>query len=186
MTVPSLSDTSRAQHTTLASTHETRALGGSSGVDRHDATTGKIAEAAKDFEAVLLRQMLSALERTTKVSCQGSSMAGQQTYGALVVETVADAIASAGGIGMADLIAGALAPRAGLTTARVSAGSGAADPNQRIDPVAAARSSPGAEGPQNSPQGLSPHAVPKAEIRATSSRLEGSWSIGGSDEDQHV
>ena len=63
----------------------------------------RIKEAAKQFEAVLLRQMLSCLEKTTS-SSTGSQSPGGSIYGSMVVNTVADAIANAGGLGLASLL----------------------------------------------------------------------------------
>jgi Rod binding domain-containing protein len=60
-------------------------------------------EAARELEAVFLRQMLQALEKTTKVGGE-SSVAGQATYGSMVVDAVADSVAKSGGIGIAQLI----------------------------------------------------------------------------------
>ena len=63
----------------------------------------RIKEAATQFEAVLLRQMLSCLEKTTS-SSTGSQSPGGSIYGSMVVNTVADAIANAGGLGLASLL----------------------------------------------------------------------------------
>jgi Rod binding domain-containing protein len=60
----------------------------------------RMAEAARQFEAVLLRRMLSALEKTTSLqSGKGGSM-----YGSMIVDAMADAITSSGGLGMSKLI----------------------------------------------------------------------------------
>ncbi len=63
----------------------------------------RIKEAATQFEAVLLRQMLSSLEKATNSSA-GSQSTGGSIYGSMVVNTVADAIANAGGLGLASLL----------------------------------------------------------------------------------
>lgn len=63
----------------------------------------RIKEAATQFEAVLLRQMLSSLEKATS-SSTGSQSTGGSIYGSMVVNTVADAIANAGGLGLASLL----------------------------------------------------------------------------------
>ena len=63
----------------------------------------RIKEAASQFEAVFLRQMLSSLEKTTS-SATGGQSGGGSIYGSMVVNTVADAIAKAGGIGLADML----------------------------------------------------------------------------------
>lgn len=130
----------------------------------------KLQQAAKEFEAVFLRQMLAALERTTKVGDRGPNIAGQQTYGSMVVEAVADAVANAGGLGMANTISTSLATRVAPTpagserTAQPTDSGRAAAPASRpeiIQPHAGTKSA-------DSSQGLSPIAVPKTEIRTTS------------------
>jgi Rod binding domain-containing protein len=64
----------------------------------------RLKEAAAQFEAVLLRQMLQCLEKTTNSSTTGQSSGGS-IYGSMVVNTVADAVARAGGLGLASVIA---------------------------------------------------------------------------------
>jgi flagellar protein FlgJ len=63
----------------------------------------RIKEAAQQFEAVFIRQMLSSLEKTTSAPA-GTQASGGPIYGSMVVNTVADAIANAGGLGLADLL----------------------------------------------------------------------------------
>jgi Rod binding domain-containing protein len=60
----------------------------------------RLTHAARQFEAVLLRKMLSCLEKTTQMQAgKGGSM-----YGTMVVDAMADAIVGSGGIGMAKLL----------------------------------------------------------------------------------
>lgn len=133
--------------------------------------------AARDFEAVFLRQMLSCLERTTKVSSQGRSDAGQSTYGSMIVDVVAEAVAKAGGLGLADVMAHAMDQRGQEMAAKSLA-----------DPATAPRTLPDKNPPNSrptlengglsgdvriSPQGLSPSAVPRTEIRASAVPIKG-------------
>jgi Rod binding domain-containing protein len=82
----------------------------------HGATAGKPAEqvdpkalkAAKDFEAIFLRTLLSSLEKTTSVKGGGKLDTGQSTYGSMVVGAMADQISGGGGIGLADIVAKSL------------------------------------------------------------------------------
>jgi Rod binding domain-containing protein len=60
-------------------------------------------KAAREFESLLVGQMLKSLERTGRVA--GTPGAGQQIYGSMIVEAVSDAITRAGGMGLTDLIA---------------------------------------------------------------------------------
>lgn len=68
----------------------------------------KALKAAKDFEAIFLRTLLSSLEKTTSVSGGGKLNTGQSTYGSMVVGALADQIASTGGVGLADVVAKSL------------------------------------------------------------------------------
>jgi Rod binding domain-containing protein len=82
----------------------------------HQAQTTKAADqvdpaalkAARDFEAIFLRTLLSSLEKTTSVSGGGKLNTGQSTYGSMVVGAMADQISSSGGIGLSELVARSL------------------------------------------------------------------------------
>ncbi len=81
----------------------------------HDAVSRvdpRMKEAAAQFEAVFLRQLLSCLERTTTT---GAPAAGGSIYGSMVVNTMADALSKAGGIGLADMLTRALAGQEGIS-----------------------------------------------------------------------
>jgi Rod binding domain-containing protein len=68
----------------------------------------KALKAAKDFEAIFLRTLLSSLEKATSVSGGGKLSTSQSTYGSMVVGAMADNISSSGGIGLADIVAKSL------------------------------------------------------------------------------
>ena len=68
----------------------------------------KALKAAKDFEAIFLRSLLSSLEKTTAVSGGGKLNTSQSTYGSMVVGALADNISGSGGIGLADIVAKSL------------------------------------------------------------------------------
>jgi Rod binding domain-containing protein len=68
----------------------------------------KTLQAARDFEAIFLRSLLSSLEKTTAVAGNGKPSTSQSTYGSMVVGALADSISGSGGIGLADLIAKSL------------------------------------------------------------------------------
>ena len=59
----------------------------------------KIAEAAQNFEAILLRQFLS---ESMKPLLQGGP--GGQVYGYLITESLADSMAKAGGLGLSSVL----------------------------------------------------------------------------------
>ncbi len=71
----------------------------------------KLAEATKQFEAVLIRQMLSSLERTTQLSGSKTTLGGQSAYSSMMGDALSDAIAQAGGLGLAPTLDGMLAER---------------------------------------------------------------------------
>jgi Rod binding domain-containing protein len=65
-------------------------------------------KAAKDFEAIFLRTLLSSLEKTMAVSSTGKLNTSQSTYGSMVVGALADQISGTGGVGLADIVAKSL------------------------------------------------------------------------------
>lgn len=67
------------------------------------AQADKIRNAAKEVEGVFLREMLKAMGKATKTG-SGAPVSGQDAYGSMVVETVANSVAQSGGIGIQDLI----------------------------------------------------------------------------------
>ena len=64
----------------------------------------KTVEAARQFEALLLRHVLSSLEKTTSMGGPKKSGANS-TYQSMVVDALADGIAQAGGLGLSELVA---------------------------------------------------------------------------------
>jgi Rod binding domain-containing protein len=76
------------------------ATGIQNGAVQQDTAPAKLAQAARDFEAVLLRRMLSALEK----SMQMQSGKSGSMYGTMVVDAMADAISKSGGLGMAKVV----------------------------------------------------------------------------------
>jgi Rod binding domain-containing protein len=71
--------------------------------------TPEMMQVARDFEAVFLRAMLAPLEKATKMGGASSMQAGQSAYGGMVVGAMADSMTSAGGIGLAEVVAKAMA-----------------------------------------------------------------------------
>jgi Rod binding domain-containing protein len=74
-----------------------------------DAPDPKLLKAAKDFEAIFVRQMLKQLEKTTAAGAGTQASAGEKTYGSMIVDTLSDSIQKAGGLGLADVIAQSMA-----------------------------------------------------------------------------
>ena len=73
-----------------------------------EAPDPKALQAARDFEAIFVRQMLKSLEKTTAAGCGAQASAGEKTYGSMIVDTLSDSISKAGGLGLADVIARSL------------------------------------------------------------------------------
>lgn len=64
---------------------------------------GEVRDAAVEFEAVMLRQMVEALRKATKMG--GEEESGHQMTDHLIEDALANHLAKAGGIGLADTIA---------------------------------------------------------------------------------
>jgi Rod binding domain-containing protein len=84
-------------------------LNGAASAQQAEPVDPKALKAAKDFEAIFLRTLLSSLEKTTSVKGGGKLDTAQSTYGSMVVGAMADQITQTGGIGLADIIAKSLA-----------------------------------------------------------------------------
>ncbi|HTA93876.1 MAG TPA: rod-binding protein [Polyangiaceae bacterium] len=69
----------------------------------------RIQKAARDFEAIFVRQMLKSVEKTTAAGGGTQAAAGENTYGSMIVGALSDAISNAGGLGLADEIQKSLA-----------------------------------------------------------------------------
>ena len=65
-------------------------------------------QAAREFEAVFVRKILAALEKTTRFGGDSALSAGADVYSSMMVGALADSVAASGGIGLGDLIARAL------------------------------------------------------------------------------
>lgn len=70
---------------------------------------GEVRDAAVEFEAVMLRQMVEALRKATKMG--GEEESGHQMTDHLIEDALANHLAKAGGIGLADTIASSVEER---------------------------------------------------------------------------
>lgn len=77
--------------------------------DATKAEQAKVASAAKQFEAALLRTMLSSMEKSMASKSSGASM-----YASMRVNALSDALADAGGIGLAKMLSHELAQEASV------------------------------------------------------------------------
>lgn len=73
---------------------------------------GEVRDAAVEFEAVMLRQMVEALRKATKMG--GEEESGHQMTDHLIEDALANHLAKAGGIGLADTIASSVEERHSL------------------------------------------------------------------------
>lgn len=64
----------------------------------------RIAKAARDFEAVLLRSLLEPLQKSFSTIAGESSQAGHDDYQYMGTEALAMTLAASGGLGIADMI----------------------------------------------------------------------------------
>jgi peptidoglycan hydrolase FlgJ len=71
--------------------------------------TAEQRKAARDFEAIFLRQMLSGLEKSSGLAGSGKS-SGAEIFGSMMVGALADTAAEGGGIGLSELILKAMLP----------------------------------------------------------------------------
>ena len=67
------------------------------------ADKGKALEAARQFESLLLKHVLSSLEKTASLG--GPKKSSSSTYQSMAVDALADGLSKAGGLGLADLVA---------------------------------------------------------------------------------
>lgn len=75
------------------------------GATKTDAPDPKLLQAAKDFEAIFVRQMLKSVEKTTAAGGSAKPTAGQSTYGSMIVDSLSESITKGGGLGLADVVA---------------------------------------------------------------------------------
>ena len=82
-------------------------------------------KAARDFEAIFVRQLLSSLEKSSGLS--GGNSAGGGVFRSMMVSAMADTATEGGGIGLSELILKAMMPATPQGTPDLS-GQGSAHP----------------------------------------------------------
>ena len=78
--------------------------------DADDKSTAAAHQVAQQFEAIFLRQLLGALEKTGGLG--SSSSGGGGVFRSMMVTALADSTAQGGGIGLADVVFKAMMPPA--------------------------------------------------------------------------
>jgi flagellar protein FlgJ len=71
----------------------------------------KILHAAREFEALLLANLLGPLERSFSAISGDAGVPGSEAYQSLGMQALAGALASRGGIGIADMVSRSLIKR---------------------------------------------------------------------------
>ena len=71
----------------------------------------KILHAAREFEALLLANVLGPLERSFSAISGDTAGSGSEAYQSLGMQTLAGALANRGGIGIADMVSRSLIKR---------------------------------------------------------------------------
>jgi len=64
----------------------------------------RLRQACRDLEAVFLRHLVAGMQATLPEGGLGGSSAGSGLYNAMIEETLANSLADAGGVGLADLL----------------------------------------------------------------------------------
>jgi peptidoglycan hydrolase FlgJ len=91
----------------------------------------EVARAAREFEAIFLRQILTSLEKSGHMG--GTASTGSDVYGSMMVGALADAVANAGGVGLAKYVTTALAHTPTAAAAPTTEGAGL--PLQKPKPI---------------------------------------------------
>jgi Rod binding domain-containing protein len=73
-----------------------------------DAHKQQVEHAAKEFEAIFLRKILSSLEKAGHMTPSESGSGSTSVYSSMMVAALADAMVSAGGIGLAHFVSESL------------------------------------------------------------------------------
>ena len=123
----------------------------------------KIAEASRQFEAILLRQILSETQKPVITSEFTDNSTAAGIYQDFISSTLADSISKSGSFGLAKVFEAQLSPR----------GSAGVSPTNRQKPAGEASlpGQPQVESPKPSPAGgLHPLAAPRRENSAKNSR----------------
>lgn len=72
----------------------------------------KTAEAARQFEAIFVRNLLSSLETSEALGGSKSGGSGSDVYGSMIVSALAESATQGSGMGLSELILRALSPTA--------------------------------------------------------------------------
>jgi Rod binding domain-containing protein len=97
-------------HLLSATTPSSATAGASAAAPATAEPTPEQKKAARDFEAIFIRQLLSPLEKSSGLT--GGESSGGSVFRSMMVGALADGAAEGGGIGMSELILKAMLPPA--------------------------------------------------------------------------
>jgi len=105
-----------------------------SGVAPEKAVDPERMRAAREFEQIFIRKMLSSLEKTGRASGGSSVSSGSDMYSSMVVSALAEAVSKGGGVGLAEVLARTgLAPSPSATNSHPASASVPQLPNENDD-----------------------------------------------------
>jgi flagellar protein FlgJ len=93
----------------------------------------EVARAAREFEAIFLRQILASLEKSGHMG--GTASTGSDVYGSMMVGALADAVANAGGVGLAKYVTTSLAHTPAAAAAPTTGGAGLPLQKPKLIPI---------------------------------------------------
>jgi len=157
-----------AQQTADAQGPSTQQLNAAASEQPNGASPEQI-KAAKDFEAIFIRQLLSSLEKSSGIS--GGDKSGGAVFRSMMVSALADTAAEGGGIGLRALITRAMLPPApqGRPNLSHAAGAQPAAPHAELATPEMRRSA--ASG------AMSPGATPLGGAFLGATSLDGSFAF---------
>jgi peptidoglycan hydrolase FlgJ len=94
----------------------------------------EVARAAREFEAIFLRQILTSLEKSGHMG-GGTASTGSDVYGSMMVGALADAVANAGGVGLAKYVTTSLAHTPAAAAAPATGGAGLPLQKPKLIPI---------------------------------------------------
>lgn len=128
-------------------------------------------KAARDFEAIFIRQLLSPLEKSSGLT--GGESSGGSVFRSMMVGALADGAAEGGGIGMSELILKAMLPPVPQGSAELSA----REPSSQMGALHQSGLRTG-----SSRLGVAGRVLTEARSATISSELRPSWALPLSEE----
>ena len=120
MNVSSINSLAEARR--VFSTAGADSLAGKDPAAAEEARKSDCSKAAQQFEAIILRQLLSpALEPMMNSGMGGSGGGGGGVYGYMLTDVMANCLTEGGGLGLASMLEKQLTPKTGASAAKAAA-----------------------------------------------------------------